>query len=954
MKKRITTASLMIIMLGGIFCAMLFSAMPNIKKESSTVYAQENSIAYQNNKEKEDFATFNQLLKKEEPLTWTFNGSSTTANDGHYSNNYRNYIEIIESRMRTELSRESDRFINLAVGGYTVNSFSYFDAGDADSYSPDIAYINIGKNDSRYFMSMDGSFYYSGTTPPPISKRNPNLLYFKAKVEKLVDDARSRGALVILGVPNSMKMNFGEVQQRIFYEEYFGDVIRDIAEEKQVLLVDYLDYFMENRANADNFWYREDGIHCNELGYLEHAKIFFDDLGLYDGDSIFSKLSFADLANKPYAPYFTPIELQTDEDFSPDFDEVEPIFEAIINQDITSSLNYTEDALDAANQINDYGAGTLVMRFRTTSTAASKRMLALSAEEEKDSSVMLSAAYQRNFHCMQNGSLWTVSNIEVNDGAWHTAVVVSSDSGTQIYIDGGLQYSNTKNLFGTGIPYTRVIIGGTTVDDANHFIGDISYLRMFKGELFAGQAIEISEENLPDVQETQLMEEYGYAPFSEINLSGLAKKNPIVFMGGAATIGVMKESVAERSFSQHLFKNSAKTDFQMLGGTISELEGLCTRVKNESVVFFMPEIINKNGRIIDESINEYKEKVINILDALAKDKDCYVVVLTPYPVLNNSVLNEQITEYVVALKTLVTNRGLVSLDLFSYFQELSVDNPSISNNWVESSGLPNYIGHFEIAKRMSIFLGWGTSSVTTSPTHVLQFTNPSATTGTEYDNLSAIISQPSDSKSTRLFDVNTLIKRYPNATFEFSIGMGEISSKVKATDGIISQKHPLKGNYTFTAKAQIGEKTILFRSLNYAIIELDDSILPVDEQPIIGGRKGLAVWQIVLICVGGFLILCVIGVFVFEKQLKEILNKLKSKNNAKTKSVPSQKEEDTQIGENGKVEIDEVQVEDKTNIDEVKAEDKENVEDKVEVSALLKEDNKKQEKSEKDIEGDDA
>ena len=881
MNKKTTSIGLTIIMLSSILLIALFSFIFIGTSDQEPVFAQEQSSTYLLNKEKADYATLTQLLNSNQPLVWTFNGSSTTANGGHYSNNYRNYVEIIESRMRTEYSRENDRFINLAVGGYTVNNFSYYEPKGAASYKPDIAYINIGKNDANKFLSKEGSFYYSGTTVPAIGKLNPNLQYFKKKVEQFIDEARADGALVILGAPNSMKMSYGEAIQRIFYEEYFAPVIREIASEKQVLLVDYLTHFVNNRVYADSFWFTDDGIHCNQLGYLEHARTFFTDLGMYDSESLFSTLSFIDQGTKPYAPYYTPLELITNTDFVPEFDEVEPLFEEIINQNITESLDYTQEALEAANAINSKGEGSLVVRFRTTSTAASKRMLAFSADDEKESSVMLSAAYQRNFHCLSNGDLWSIKSIEVDDGAWHTAVIVSGASGTQIYLDGYLQYHNGRNLFDNDVPYTRVIIGGSKVDDANHFIGDISYLRMYDSELSVAQAIEISCENLPSGEETQLMEEFGYAAFSTQNLSTLLKTQPVALMGGAVTAGYMKESVVERSYPQYLFKNASKTNYQLVIGSIEELEEASSAVESQSVVFFMPEVLNSNGQLTKQSKQDYKESIISILDSLAKDKGCYVVLLTPYPALNNNELNAKVSEYVIVLNNLIEERGLVSLDIFDYIEQLYANNNSnIARNWVEENGLPNYIGHFEIAKRIAVFCGWGISSVASAPNHTLQFTNPDPTLGAEHDKLSAIIEEVPGSKGSRIINVSALIENYPDADFEFKIAMGEVDSRVYATNGIIKQKHPLKGSYTFIALAKVGEKTITFNPTVYTILELDD---PEDNPPgtiDAESPKGLLGWQIALICVGGVVILSVIAAFVFEKQIKVLLKKIKDKSGA--------------------------------------------------------------------------
>lgn len=378
-------------------------------------------------------------------------------------------------------------------------------------------------------------------------------------------------------------------------------------------------------------------------------------------------------------------------------------------------------------------------------------------------------------------------------------------------------------------------------------------------------------------------------------LGSLIKTRPIAFMGGAVTIGAMKESIAERSFAQYLFRNAKKSNMQILGG--EQPQDLCARVEPQSVVFFMAEVLDKDGNIVADSVDEYLQNIEAVLEELSS-KDCYVILLTPYPVWTDTGLNDRVESYKDALLSSDFAEGekIVALDLFEYFSDLAELNPSIIRNWTEKSGLPNYIGHFEIAKKLSDFCGLGVSSVTTVPGYTSQFTNASADSGKERDNLSAIVREDTTSKAVRLIDVSKILSSYPEAEFEFYIEMDGQSMEVFATDGIINQKHPFRGTYTFNALAKLGNKTVYFNPSVYVVTELGDITigdgeLPTELQP---GKGKLAGWQIALIVIGGVLILALVGGLVFEKQLKELLVKLK-KSGSKAKEQPKTEVEQDSI-----------------------------------------------------------
>lgn len=607
---------------------------------SSTTLFSKNTAAAQSavelNRQKSDYDVLRSLLMSDQPLVWTFNGSSTTANGGHYSGNTRNYIEVLSAFLATYYGRTNDSMFNIAVGGYTVNDFWYNQPNGAGSLHPDIAYISIGKNDAAYFMSNDGSYHHSGAQPPK-SMLNPNLIYFKQKVEAFIDQAREAGALVILGVPNSMHQSFGA--QREYYENFYAPTLRAIAANKGVLLVDYLAKYLEDTYAADNYWFKPDRMHVNGLGYLTLANTLITDLDLDKQNTLYTTLNYTAQRKKMKAPYFEPL-----------------------------------------------------------------------------------------------------------------------------------------------------------------------------------AAIEDTYIHEPD---TQKLSQSGYAAYQRNNLKQLMDASTAVFLGGGATAGVMRESVIERTFYQYLYKNCAPAASLKMCGTTAQLVGRVSEIANNSVVFFMPEVYNGERQKVEPDTALFESRVRNLLNLLAASKGCKVVLMTPFP-QRDAQKNADLAEYVEILYSLSQQKGSALIDFFGYGNALANKNENLMRNWTEESGLPNYVAHLEMAKYIAKFLNMNEQSVTTAGGESLNFTNPSATSGQERDNLTPQYSFLSGSNDTVLFMVGEIESIYHDAGIVYTSVHNGKSHRVYGKDSYVTIEHTSTGQYTFGSYAIRGEKTIFFNDITYEITQLDE------------------------------------------------------------------------------------------------------------------------------------
>ncbi len=210
---------------------------------------------------------YTQLLERvsnpSEPLTWLFCGDSITANDNNYSAGFRNYSEIFESYLISDLKRTHDYVVNTAVSGWTVSHIQY--KRDIEAYNPDIVYVKIGTNDAFYNEAQTKAFQTSLTK----------------LFQKIVDS----GAIPIVAISNPFHPNWSVKAQITAFETNYTKAVTEVADELGLLLVDYFTPFAEQSPESFKLWQNGDMLHPSRLGYLKFAQILINDIGLAVADS---------------------------------------------------------------------------------------------------------------------------------------------------------------------------------------------------------------------------------------------------------------------------------------------------------------------------------------------------------------------------------------------------------------------------------------------------------------------------------------------------------------------------------------------------------------------------------------------------------------------------------------------------------------------------------------------
>ena len=217
------------------------------------------AIVAEDNAKMPDYAAFQALLKSKKEVTWVITGDSITHGAMH-TKGWRSYPEHFNERVRWEMGRKNDVFINTGVSGeMTEGLLNAFDFRVA-RFKPDFVSINLGMNDC--------------------GKLTPDK--YRANLHELVKRVRALGAVPVLQVPNTVKAG----NDRGSKLPPFCAVVREVAAQEKVLLVDHRSDWEKSAGGADApAKWMNDAIHPNGAGQAEMARTMFRDLGIYDEKS---------------------------------------------------------------------------------------------------------------------------------------------------------------------------------------------------------------------------------------------------------------------------------------------------------------------------------------------------------------------------------------------------------------------------------------------------------------------------------------------------------------------------------------------------------------------------------------------------------------------------------------------------------------------------------------------
>ncbi|MEC0089693.1 GDSL-type esterase/lipase family protein [Paenibacillus macquariensis] len=215
------------------------------------------------------------LIAGNKPVTWLFNGDSITHGALH-TKGYKSFPELFGERLRGEMSatnptRAKNLVLNTGVSSMTTRDLmANFDKW-ITANNPDVVFLAFGMNDSSNKMV-------------PLSEYESNL-------RTAIDRVRGIGAIPILETINTIKP--ADAGRAANLPEYVG-VIRKIAQEKQLLLVDHYKYWTEaekEQSHIKSIWL-SDNIHPNYIGSTQMVAAIFETLGIYDSNSYIANLRY--------------------------------------------------------------------------------------------------------------------------------------------------------------------------------------------------------------------------------------------------------------------------------------------------------------------------------------------------------------------------------------------------------------------------------------------------------------------------------------------------------------------------------------------------------------------------------------------------------------------------------------------------------------------------------------
>lgn len=208
-----------------------------------------------------DMDTVRKLLKKKEPNVWLFTGDSITHGAKH-TEGYRSYPEIFEERMRWEMGRVRDWVINTGISSQTTRMILDDFEWRITKFAPSVVSLMIGTNDCA-----------RADIPPPVFGQNLNTF---------VEKVRALDAIPVLHTPNPIIIGLSDERKTL--PDYIP-VIRKVAEEQKVILVDNYHYWEDRHKRYLNHVYRQwlnDRLHPNYKGHQQIARLMFRTLGIFD------------------------------------------------------------------------------------------------------------------------------------------------------------------------------------------------------------------------------------------------------------------------------------------------------------------------------------------------------------------------------------------------------------------------------------------------------------------------------------------------------------------------------------------------------------------------------------------------------------------------------------------------------------------------------------------------
>ncbi len=215
------------------------------------------------------------FASKAENWTWVFYGDSITHGAVH-THGWRSFPEIIQERVRTEMGRPLDAFINSGNSGWTSLGLVGEKVYDwqVRRHHPNVVLLLIGCND----------IVHANCGGPE---------KFRERITELTRRFRADGAIPVLQTYNTIQLvenptsdyYRGYVKRYNEFPEY-NRIIREVAASEDTILVDHRKFWEENASEPQVLerWLGET-IHPGAYGHLQMAILILKGLGMYSPNS---------------------------------------------------------------------------------------------------------------------------------------------------------------------------------------------------------------------------------------------------------------------------------------------------------------------------------------------------------------------------------------------------------------------------------------------------------------------------------------------------------------------------------------------------------------------------------------------------------------------------------------------------------------------------------------------
>lgn len=201
------------------------------------------------------------LLKGDDPIRWLFYGDSITHGIVHTSG-WRDYPQLFNERVRTELKRSHDLVLNTAISGNTtLNLLEEFD-WRVSQFKPDVVFLMIGMNDSAETSKV-------------------NLENFEINLNTLGERIEALGAITVYQTTCPILPQANAIREPFF--NGYMDVIRRVAIQRNAPLIDHTKFWIEH-ARQYPYWL-SNAFHPNADGHRAFAYFLYRELGIVDPTS---------------------------------------------------------------------------------------------------------------------------------------------------------------------------------------------------------------------------------------------------------------------------------------------------------------------------------------------------------------------------------------------------------------------------------------------------------------------------------------------------------------------------------------------------------------------------------------------------------------------------------------------------------------------------------------------